>query len=319
MGPMILIEVMGRGRSTIERIRVPAATATIGRAYDNDVILDDPFVDGHAARVSLTHDGALMVEDLGALNGVQGPAGPVVGPTRIEPGGQLRVGRTRLRLVTPETRVQPATPDMRDRLLGIVTSGRGIVTGLVATILVWWAYTYSTSAVTMTPQSIGGQMVGILIILALWAGVWAVASRLTTGHGRFTAHLGVVSWVVSIGLPVGFATELLPFLWPGGATRAIVALVSTLFGLALLHLHLGVSFRMNVRRRAAIAVAVIAGFWIAGAALVAVDDDPATQVASSLGSLWPVAEARIPARSVDDFLIRLEDVDERLEELAEDS
>lgn len=43
---------------------------TIGRAADNDVVLEDSTVSSHHLRISLTDNGHFLFEDLGSTNGV---------------------------------------------------------------------------------------------------------------------------------------------------------------------------------------------------------------------------------------------------------
>jgi hypothetical protein len=69
----------------------PRLYATIGRAADNDVVLDDPTVSNHHARLSWS-GAALVIEDLSSANGtfVDGQA---VKSVRARPGVELRCGQ----------------------------------------------------------------------------------------------------------------------------------------------------------------------------------------------------------------------------------
>src|SRR6202035_999762 len=48
---MIWIEILSRHRDIAARFRIPGPEARIGRGYDNDVILDDPYVAAQHLRV----------------------------------------------------------------------------------------------------------------------------------------------------------------------------------------------------------------------------------------------------------------------------
>lgn len=69
----------------------PRVYATIGRANDNDVVLDDPTVSNHHARLSWSGS-ALLVEDLSSANGTF-VDGERVKSARTRPGADLRVGQ----------------------------------------------------------------------------------------------------------------------------------------------------------------------------------------------------------------------------------
>ncbi len=72
----------------------PRIYATIGRAPDNDVVLDDPSVSGHHARLSWS-GATLVVEDLSSSNGTF-VDGRRVRSERMRPGQELRFGQVPL-------------------------------------------------------------------------------------------------------------------------------------------------------------------------------------------------------------------------------
>lgn len=72
----------------------PRVYATIGRAADNDVVLNDPTVSNHHARLSWV-GGVLLIEDLSSANGTY-VDGQRVRSARTRPGADLRFGQVRL-------------------------------------------------------------------------------------------------------------------------------------------------------------------------------------------------------------------------------
>jgi hypothetical protein len=68
--------------------------ATIGRAADNDVVLDHPTVSNHHARLSW-RGGSLFVEDLSSANGTF-VDGERITASRTRPGAELRIGELAL-------------------------------------------------------------------------------------------------------------------------------------------------------------------------------------------------------------------------------
>ena len=51
MGPVMWIEVLSRHGEAIQRQRIDGDEARIGRDFDNDVVVDDPHVAPHHARI----------------------------------------------------------------------------------------------------------------------------------------------------------------------------------------------------------------------------------------------------------------------------
>ncbi|HEV2148502.1 MAG TPA: FHA domain-containing protein, partial [Longimicrobiaceae bacterium] len=71
----MILEVVGeRGERT--RLRLGSLPLTVGRGPGNDLILDDPYVDGRHARIGPDEAGVLVVEDLGSVNGLVTPGRP---------------------------------------------------------------------------------------------------------------------------------------------------------------------------------------------------------------------------------------------------
>ena len=70
MDQMIWVEVLSRRREVAARLRFVGPEVRIGRAYDNDVVLDDPFVAASHVRVFRDSTGALVAEDAGSVNGI---------------------------------------------------------------------------------------------------------------------------------------------------------------------------------------------------------------------------------------------------------
>jgi len=107
---MIWVEVLSRHHDVLSRQRVDDL-ASIGRAYDNDVVLDDPYVAPHHLRIVRDDAGTLFAEDLGSVNGLYA-ADSDERQSRIPLDGQraLRVGRTLLRIRAHGFEVAPERP-----------------------------------------------------------------------------------------------------------------------------------------------------------------------------------------------------------------
>jgi pSer/pThr/pTyr-binding forkhead associated (FHA) protein len=70
---------------------------TIGRAEDSTITLSDDYVSTHHARLVPSGE-AWVVEDLGSTNGTYVERRRISAPTPVQPGTQIRVGKTVLEL-----------------------------------------------------------------------------------------------------------------------------------------------------------------------------------------------------------------------------
>jgi hypothetical protein len=89
--------VVTEGGLSGTRIGLTGAPVFIGRANDSTLVLEDDYASTRHARISL-QNGMWVVEDLGSTNGTYLGRRKVDGPTPLEPGVPLRIGRTVLEL-----------------------------------------------------------------------------------------------------------------------------------------------------------------------------------------------------------------------------
>jgi hypothetical protein len=184
---MIWVEILSRHRDIAARFRITGPEARIGRGYDNDVIVDDPYVAAQHLRIFRDETGQLVAEDLGSANGSYLDGGRNRLARIIVDGRHpIRIGQTFLRvreLHHTVERERVARPEWR--ILPIVltvTLGLSIL-GFYA-LKVWLAQTSEFRASSyLTPQ-----LVIITTILA-WVGLWALLSRIFSGSSRFLRHL----------------------------------------------------------------------------------------------------------------------------------
>lgn len=88
--PRELVIHRPQGRPRV--IRLDAHDITFGRADTSTVVLDDPYISDHHARVFLT-EGEWCIADLGSTNGTFVNQVKVTSPTPIAAGDQLGIGK----------------------------------------------------------------------------------------------------------------------------------------------------------------------------------------------------------------------------------
>jgi hypothetical protein len=184
---MMWIEVLGRDGEALVRSRIDGPEALVGRAFDNDVVVNDPHVAPHHLRIFRADDGVLVAEDLGTLNGLYAEHGArrlerlVLG---AEPG--LRIGRTTLRVHDAAQPVAPEKPLTPPRAHAAWAGG--LAAALFALILFvnWLELTAEPSAnLVVLP------LLGLATALPLWTGLWSFASRILFGQAQLALHLRI--------------------------------------------------------------------------------------------------------------------------------
>jgi hypothetical protein len=198
---MIWIEILSRHRDVAGRFCVDATEISIGRGYDNHVVLDDPYVAARHVRIFRDGEGRLVAEDLGSANGLYLDRSKSRKPQLILDGIKpIRIGQTLLRVRDAGHTVEP------ERLVGSERSALPVVAAIVLgafllainALMTWFAQTSEAHVSDYLVPTL--TMIGTVVA---WVGVWALLSRLFSGRSHFLRHLliaqaGLIAfWVYS--------------------------------------------------------------------------------------------------------------------------
>jgi hypothetical protein len=309
-----------QGRRT--RHRLDGLPVTIGRSCASDLVVDDPYVDATHARLTHGPAGAIVVCDLGSVNGIVADAGrqqEVV----LRPGTAVRLGRTWLRVRDPQEVLPPAIPDtLRPPVAHGPTAGREparpdaaqpvpalvpqgaparlavVLVTLGAVALYGWLHAWERS-------SAGTALALVLAVLlgsGIWAGIWAVASRATVQRFQFSGHVTVACGVVLVTLAEHVTSEWIDFFAPDAFLYTPLSWVGALVVVAVaVAAHLSLSSTMPARRRWR-AGGIVAGVILAVVGLSALaQDESFTDVPTFSAILKPVPVQWLPTATVDDF------------------
>lgn len=189
MSHSIFVEQLTPDGEVLHRSRVTHLPITIGRAYDNDIILDDPHTAAHHAQIELNQLDELIIADLGSYNGITYANTRenffVVGGDNI-----YRLGHTRLRIRTADYKVTAEVTDLTNhRWEGMLPALTGLVLLLVTGLLSTWLADLNQG--TLSKYLL--ELVSVFGFAIGWSGIWALFGKLFTGHARFGRHLFIAS------------------------------------------------------------------------------------------------------------------------------
>ncbi|HET9578137.1 MAG TPA: FHA domain-containing protein [Usitatibacter sp.] len=309
MGAVMWVEVLSRQGEVAARERIERPEARIGRAFDNDVVIDDPHVAPHHLRVYRGDDGELVAEDLGTLNGLYTEHG-ARRQARVSLAREpvIRIGRTSLRVHDGAHAVAPERPLTPPRLHARWAAG--LAAGLFAAILLvnWLNLTAEPSAnVILMP------LVALAAVLAIWSGFWALLSRIFAGQSLFLLHLRI-ALTASLALLAWnelAQTTSFALAWREMAEYSGLGAWALLAATCYAHLHAIGPRHMHA------AMTLVGALIIAGATVQYFDKwESRRQVGqrAALGDLRPPAFRAVPLAGTDDFLRRTETVKQRVDQ-----
>ncbi|MDN4036491.1 FHA domain-containing protein [Massilia sp. YIM B02443] len=247
------IETLARNGEVLQRQRVNTLPIRMGRAYDNDFIVDDDYAAPHHALVDAGPDGKLLLRDLGTRNGIVHKKRRV---KELAMGGDtvVRMGHTTLR-IRPAS--HPVPPELRDRTMhgweGVVPGLAGILLTALCALLAAWLTDRNNIELQRYVQW-PAAAIGVGLV---WSGLWAFGNRLFGRRARLGRHYFIFGCGLATLLCVRLLASVVAYAWSlewvtGYASHAAVV---TLAGMIYFHL---ATVTPQLRRRLRIVCAVLA-------------------------------------------------------------
>ncbi len=309
MAGSLIIEVLSSAGEVRSRTRLTELPAVIGRSYESDVILDDPFVSPRHVRISRTESGELIAEDLGSVNGTIAHGAKVTGshPFGITSGAVIRLGRTTVRVVQSDHPVGESPLDVRS---AEIAPRPARAMGARAAALLATAISVGVLAVDShlgtwereTPAEAVGTGLVILLALMVWAGLWSLVGRMVVHRFRFLEHLAMVAVVAAAMTLLTTASEWIDFVGPAAGVSDLFSVGGSLvLASALLFAHLtlatAASRRSVVQGTLGVCLGIAALFAFIGYA----EREQFTTAMTYSSTLKPLDERWLRPISVEEF------------------
>jgi hypothetical protein len=237
----------------------------IGRAFDNDLIIHDLFINAHHACIRIK-DGRFECEDYGSLNGIyivhaQGSGGEskVSGTVPFTTGAVIHLGKTSIRVYDSQHIVAP--PLLLKEIKPVVP--HHVFTGLVIVLcqfyFVYFILIHATSVrANVSPVQILLGATLTLLALVIWSALWAAFTRFARHQPRFVRHLTFgCQWAVLIW-PLFIMGKYATFFAVNEAVYVTgFIVVSGCMGVFILSNHLAIAANMTFVKRTTIAGVIV--------------------------------------------------------------
>jgi pSer/pThr/pTyr-binding forkhead associated (FHA) protein len=214
MAALGYIEVIDGRSRVVDRYRVHALPLTIGRAYSNHIILDDPYVSPEHLKIVAEDGGQLWADDLNSVNGLRAsPGGRRVARLPLISGTPFQIGHTVLRYVDLEASVAPAMVDVSERVLRWPPWILGPASLLVLLMALLLEYYFESYERFNLARSFSESLTTLSIVFT-WAALWSLLSRVILSRFYYAEHFALACAAILISVVFNISAEWTEFLFP---------------------------------------------------------------------------------------------------------
>lgn len=277
---------------------------TVGRSFNNDVILSDPHISPQHLRIGYEGE-QWTVTDLGSANGFSVNGTHAAKETLpLKSGDTLRIGHTELRLFAPHHPVTEAVRLQKAHPVYAWLNRPFAVWGcffIAFAVLQGWAYLEIwTEEIKMVLAGTAAATAGSIM---LWATLWSVAGRLIRRKPHFKSHLTIASLYLIAAAATWYVEAYTDFLTNENWVAAVVSYgIHFILLTLLLQGSLALATRMTERRRRIAGIFFAAGILLGVFSLSLISARNFTQQPLYPATLEPYLSQFAPADTLDEFM-----------------
>ena len=188
----LVIEFLGRSGRSQQFIKIEAESVSIGRGYQNDVVINDPYISISHLRLEKRDEG-WRLNDLDSLNGVEVLKAVGEDKSILASGSEIKLGRTKLRLVSDQSLMQEAKLLHRLERDTSRLNQWSIFLPLLVALMGFGLYSsYMNSFVQWEWKNILSLVLTMQLGTLLVAGFWALLGRFARHEAFFLAQYSLI-------------------------------------------------------------------------------------------------------------------------------
>lgn len=315
-----ILEVFNRSGLLLQRLRWAGERVTVGRAYDNDVIVSDPYVCPHHFELRI-ESGQPRVHDLGSVNGTYlGSSRQRVQSADLDEGQVIQFGHSQMRLLQDGGALAPTWLDSsRHGLLAMLSKSWVLLLAVLSALAVLAVDSLLDNAAPPKVLTLLLDMFYPLLLVLAWSGMWALINRIVAHRSNFHVHLTIALLGVTVEFLTTQAVQLVVFAWDWNAAlgwASWVASSAVLF--AVLYAHMRYALHGSARRQ--IWVAAVMSLFLFGVPAAAgfIDRNNFSSLPQLAPLLRPPQYRQVDGQNAAEFFQRAENLKSRLDEAAQE-
>lgn len=209
MNYALIVENSGQ-RSIHKVVLNPDESIAVGRAWQNDIIVDDEYVDARHIEISSSSEGQLSIEDLNSRNGTHVDRAAIAAKTGYPSGSVINLGETTIMLHQVETDVAAALArdavHSANRAFGTLAwvLVASLLAGLAALLNIYWLSTEEVNS-----ELLATGFLGIAVLFCAWCLIAGMVSKIFRNKIFGKLHWIFISLLFTLQV---FSNLLLDFL-----------------------------------------------------------------------------------------------------------
>lgn len=250
-GSLGVIEILNRSGQVLQRVAYEGGHIRIGRAYDNDIIVGDPYVCPHHLELSFEADRAVL-RDVGSVNGsFVGRSNKRLSQIELTDTQLVQFGHSQLRFRSAHTQVPPAWKDISRRgLLSMFDKPWMVLIAAALAITVLFLDSLLETAENLSIGELASAQFYPVMGILIWSGLWSMVNRVTAHRANLHVHLSIACTGLALYFAGSQLISLAGFAW---ALDALVGPAALLFRIllitAVIVIHLRYATHSNGRSR----------------------------------------------------------------------
>lgn len=225
----IIIEIQAENSVYQTHRSFDALPIKIGRGYDNDLILGDPFLSENHLLIS-EGDQGWMIEDLQTKNGTYSKKHQrVIQKSPFSSGDEFIIGKTKIRILN---RTHPVPPPkvlvFRSPFIKKISQPINALSITIFMIIIFILDEHMKSFKNTPVAKLLSMNLGIILMIAIWAGLWAFVGRIIKKNAQFTAQFSLCAIFLSALIPANQLMNFIEYAFPDPVITGFIT--SVLYG-----------------------------------------------------------------------------------------
>ncbi|WP_340679710.1 FHA domain-containing protein [Paraglaciecola sp.] len=251
----IVLELLSRKNIPLKHYKFEQDYVCVGRDFNNDLRLDDPYVCPSHMLVAIDPEsGLLMINDCQSTNGIK-INNKFVTQATLSPNDVIKIGRTHLRIIDTKAPLPKAMPlsELEENLTWL---NKAFLTVCLSFLCISYLLLseYINSVKEFTLVTVLPAQLGQLALISLWPLCFAVLAKVVKKESHIVNQINLTLLVTLLFYGLNLVQKVLIFNISPGAWFAFVEFL--VFGVllsAFIWLSLFIAFHQPIKRRNTIA------------------------------------------------------------------